>query len=210
MQEETSGRELRERLDLIECMISEGRRKTESWGWTFVLWGVAYFVAMLWASNGHPISIWGRNNNHAWPITMISAAVLTIAIGIVFGSGKGQRQPETLTGRAIVSIWIAVGISMLLIFPALAISNRLDEHSFVALIASMLAIANGASGMLIRWKSQIGCGIVWWITSVLACFGSQMQLTIVFASALFLCQIVFGIYAMIQESRRRQREIVHA
>jgi hypothetical protein len=205
MQEETSGTELRERLDLIESMISEGRRKTESWGWTFVLWGVAYFVAMLWASNWRMGSIWGRNN-HAWPITMIATAVLTIAIGLA----KGKREPETMMGRAIVSIWTAVGISMLSIFPALAISNRLDEHAFVALVASMLAIANGASGMVIKWKSQIGCGIVWWITSVVACFGSEIQLTVVFCSALFLCQIVFGIYAMIQESRRRQREIVHA
>ena len=38
--------ELKDRLNLIETMIAEGRRTTESWGWTFVLWGVAYYVAM--------------------------------------------------------------------------------------------------------------------------------------------------------------------
>ena len=27
---------LKDRLNLIETMISEGRRTTESWGWTFV------------------------------------------------------------------------------------------------------------------------------------------------------------------------------
>ena len=33
--------DLNDRLTLIETMIAEGRRSTESWGWTFVLWGVA-------------------------------------------------------------------------------------------------------------------------------------------------------------------------
>ena len=31
--------ELKDRLSLIETMIAEGRRTTESWGWTFVLLG---------------------------------------------------------------------------------------------------------------------------------------------------------------------------
>ena len=42
--------ELKDRLSLIETMIAEGRRTTESWGWTFVLWGVAYYVAIAWTA----------------------------------------------------------------------------------------------------------------------------------------------------------------
>lgn len=60
MQEQTIEKDLRERVDLIECMISEGRRSTQSWGWTFVLWGIAYYVAVAWASWGGPLSIWGN------------------------------------------------------------------------------------------------------------------------------------------------------
>ena len=37
MQEHTTEQELKDRLSLIESMIAEGRRNTESWGWTFVL-----------------------------------------------------------------------------------------------------------------------------------------------------------------------------
>ena len=44
--------DLNERLNLIEAMIAEGRRKTESWGWTFLLWGVAYYVAIGWVALG--------------------------------------------------------------------------------------------------------------------------------------------------------------
>ncbi|HEX8711312.1 MAG TPA: hypothetical protein VF730_05515, partial [Terracidiphilus sp.] len=81
---------------------------------------------------------------------------------------------------------------------------------FVAIIAAMLAVANGASGMILKWKMQLTCAIVWWITSVAACFGADAQVTIVFLIALFLCQIVFGIYAMICESRRRVPGAAHA
>lgn len=206
MQNQTSEKDLRDRLDLIECMLAEGRRKTESWGWTFLLWGAAYIVAILWASSGGSVSVWGVHTGLAWPVTMITAVVLTIAIGVWKGKGK----PNTSMGRAVVSIWISVGISMILIFPSLAITGRLDEHSFVAIVAALLAVANGASGMISRWKMQVVCAAVWWITTVVACFGSETELTIVFLSALFLCQIVFGIYAMTMESRRRQRETVHA
>jgi len=45
--------ELKDRLSLIESMIAEGRRTTESWAWTFVFWGVAYYVAILWTAVYH-------------------------------------------------------------------------------------------------------------------------------------------------------------
>jgi hypothetical protein len=203
-----NGNELVERVRLIEAMMAEGRRRTESWGWTFVLWGVAYYVAIGWATWGAGLSVWGVDSRQlAWPVTMIGATLLTIAIGI----RQGKGQPETKIGRAIGSIWSAVCISMLLLFPALSIAGRVDQHGFVAIVAAMLGVANGASGMILRWKMQMGCAVVWWIASVAACFGSEAQLTVVFLTALFLCQIVFGIYAMIAESRRRgQCGAVHA
>ena len=208
MTDELDGKDLAERVKLIESMMAEGRRKTESWGWTFVLWGVAYYVAIAWATWGAGLSVLGAGSRQlAWPVTMIAAAVLTMAIGL----RKGKGQPGTTSGRAIASIWSSVGVSMLLLFPALSIAGRVDQHSFVAIVAAMLAVANGASGMILKWKMQIACAVVWWITSVAACFGSDVQLGVVFLTALFLCQIVFGIYAMICESRRRRRSgVVHA
>jgi hypothetical protein len=208
MTDEMDGKDLAERVRLIESMMTEGRRKTESWGWTFVLWGVAYYVAIAWATWGAGLSVWGAGSRQlAWPVTMIAAAALTMAIAL----RQGKGQPGTTIGRGIVSVWSSVGVSMLLLFPALSIAGRVDQHSFVAIVAAMLAVANGASGMILRWKIQIACAVVWWITSVAACFGSGAQLTVVFLTALFLCQIVFGVYAMISESRRRrQGGVAHA
>src|SRR5579871_5667712 len=106
MNEETSSQELRERLSLIESMIAEGRRRTESWGWIFLLWGAAYCVAIGWATRGQDLSVWGSGHSLAWPVTMLVAFVLTLAIG--FSKGKGQ--PSTTLVRAIVATWISVGI----------------------------------------------------------------------------------------------------
>ena len=69
MIQQSREQELKDRLNLIEAMIAEGRQTTASWGWAFVLWGIAYYVAIAW-------SIWG-NANIAWPVTMIVAAVIT-------------------------------------------------------------------------------------------------------------------------------------
>ncbi len=204
MQNETSTQDLATRVALIESMIAEGRRGTESWGWTFLLWGLAYYVAIGWSTWGN--TVWG-GVAVAWPVTMIAAVVLTIVIG----ARRSGGHTSTTMGRAVSSIWIAVGTSMLLLFPALGSSGRLEPHAFVAMIAAMLGFANGASGLILKWKMQFACAVVWWAASIAACFGSERQLMAVFLGALFFCQIVFGIYAMIRESSRRKRSgVVHA
>ena len=215
MQEEMGERDLKDRLALIESMIAEGRRSTESWGWVFVLWGVAYYVAIAWASWGGGASVWGHqsvrvgsvHSGLAWPVTMFCGAALTLWIGL----RRGRRQPGTAIGRAVTSVWIGIGGSMLVLFPALSASGRMDGHSFVALVAGMLGAANAGSGLILRWKMQLACALVWWAAAVAACFGTVSQAVVVFLVAVFLCQIAFGVYAMMLEARRRGREgLAHA
>ncbi|WP_348262778.1 hypothetical protein P8935_23680 [Telmatobacter sp. DSM 110680] len=199
MQEQTSTQDLKDRLALIESMMTEGRRTTESWGWVFVLWGVAYYVAILWTALGQ--------STLAWPVTMISACVLT---GVLVSIRSGNH-PNTNLGRSIGSIWIAAGISMFLLFLSLGTSGRIDQHIMVAVVGAMLGTANAASSMILKWKMQFACAVVWWAVTVFACFGKGKQLTIAFLAAIFFCQIVFGIYGMIAESRvRKMRGTAHA
>jgi hypothetical protein len=199
MQDHTTEQELRDRLSLIESMIAEGRRNTESWGWTFILWGVAYYIAIAWSAWSH--SVW------AWPVTISIAVVATIVVA----SFKGGNHPETTLGRAVGSIWMAAGISMFVLFLALGLSGRLDQHLFVAVISAILGMANGASALILRWKVQLACAVVWWLAAVAASFGSDAQSTMVFLVAIFLCQIVFGIYGVIAEAQeRKQPGPVHA
>jgi hypothetical protein len=200
MPDQATERELKDRLSLIENMIAEGRRHTESWGWAFVLWGVAYYVAIAWSRWGH--SVW------AWPATTLIAVILTIVVA----SSRAGHHPQTTLGRAIGSIWIALGISMSLLFPALGLTGRLtDQHVFVAVISAILGMANGASALIIRWKVQLACAAVWWLAAVAACFGTEAESTYVFLVAIFLCHIVFGVYGAIAEAQEHKRRgPVHA
>ena len=184
--------ELKDRLSLIESMISEGRRTTESWGWTFLLWGVAYYIAIAWSAFA-PSAI-------AWPVTMIVASVLT---GVI-GSRISAKQPETTSGRAMAAIWIGMGISLFILMVCLGITGRLDMRTAVAIIGAMLGASNATSSIILRWKMQFACAVVWWAAMVAALFTTEDRAGIIFLVAIFFCQIVFGIYGMIAESRRNK------
>ena len=205
--------ELTARLSLIESMIAEGRQKTESWGWTFVLWGAAYSAAIVIANLGAPMAEWTTFGHRtiAWPVTMVGAMILMF-VYIAIASRRNPSQPDTTMGRAIYCMWIAMGISMFLLLLASGISGRLDQQMFVAIVASMLGTVNAASSMLLKWRQQFLCAIVWWATAVAACFCNVTQCTLLFLAAIFLCQIVFGAYGMISERKliARKSGAVHA
>lgn len=192
-------RELKERLDLIESMIAEGRQATGNWGWVFILWGVAYYVAIAWASSGwNPVA--------AWPVTMIAAGVVT---GLV--KRRGTRNPPRTGSRgAIGSIWMVVGSLLLVLMMSLGFSGRLDSHISLAVVGTMLAVANGASSVILKWKMQFACALVWLGAAEVGCFGTATQGLVMFLAATFFCQIIFGIYVMMTESRRRVRGAAHA
>jgi hypothetical protein len=193
MPDQMTSQDLKERLALIEDMIAEGRRSTQSWGWVFVLWGIAYYVAIL---GGGII-----RNPMVWPVTMISACVLT---GVFVATRKGHSHVNTTIGRAIGSVWIAAGISMFLVLLSLGSSGRIDQNIMVAVLGAMLGSANAASSMILKWKLQFACAVVWWACAVFACFAKTTPVAVAFLTAIFLCQIVFGLYAMMMDARRRR------
>jgi len=199
MKEETTMQDLQERLAMIESMLAEGRRATQRWGWSIVLWGVAYYVATGWAT-------WGKSNL-AWPVTMIAAGIIT-AVGFTRGS---RGTAETVVGRAIGGVWAGMGISTFILLMTLGLSGRYDGHVCVAIVGAMLGSANLASAIIIKWKAQYLCAAVWLASTVVAGFGSDRATLIAFLAATFLGMIAFGIYAMICESRqRKQNGVVHA
>lgn len=196
MQGDMSRQDLEARLSLIENMIAEGRRSTQSWGWAFVLWGIAYYIATAW-------SAWS-DRAWIWPATMLSAVIVTICVAYT-RAGEG---PGSNLGRAISAIWIALGISMFVLFVPLGMSGRLsDEHLFMAVVSGILGMANGASALILRWKAQFTCAVLWWASAVTACLSSHKLSTIAFLVAVFLCQIVFGLYAVATDARQRKRRV---
>jgi hypothetical protein len=181
MAEFTDRQEHNDRLSLIETMIAEGRQTTEHWGWTFVLWGLAYYVAIAWSTWGH--------SNYAWPVTMIGTGLLTAIIA----SRRGSQKPETTISRSIGAIWIAVGISLFILCLSTALSGHAEQHVFLAMIEAMLGAANATSGIILKWAAAVA-----------SLFGTIDQSSLAFVIAIFLCQIVFGMYMAISEARDPQ------
>jgi hypothetical protein len=197
--------ELKDRLELIEQMMAQGRHSTESWGWTFVLWGVAYLIATAWSSGLVPTPLWSRQYL-AWPLTMIVAAIVTSVVA----SRRDHGHPQTTMGRAIAAVWSAMGISHFVTLLALGLSGRYEIHVFLAIIGGMLGVANLASAIMLKWKMQFVCALVWLGAAFAGCFGTENQAGIAFLAATFFGQIVFGIYAMVRDARRRKQVAVHA
>lgn len=186
------------RLNLIESMIAEGRRTSQQWAWAYLLWGAAYYVAIAW-------SIWGKSWM-AWPVTMLAAAVFTAIVS----SRIRRNAPATSIGRALGALWSVMGTVLFLLLISLSVSGRGEIHLIVAFAAAMLAVANGISSAILRWKMQFACAVVWLACAIGACFADETQLAVLSLAAIFLCQIVFGIYGMVLEGRRRSRGVAHA
>jgi hypothetical protein len=192
--------DLKAQLNLIETMMAAGRRSTESWGWSFLLWGIAYYVATAWSTLGR--------SNWAWPVTMTAA----IAVTAIIGARVSRGHPETTLGRAIGGVWKVMGTSLGVVMLALSLSGHYDIHVYMAIIGAMLAVAHGTSSLILKWKMQFACALVWLGAGVAGCFGSDNQAGISFLVAIFFCQILFGIYAMTLDARRRRQRqgAVHA
>jgi len=181
--------EIWDRIVLIESMMSEGRKKTESWGWSFVLWGVAYYVATAWATLGH--------SNWAWPVTMVVAGALTAAVPVLRKREAGRT--ETTIGRAIGAVWIGMGSALFLVCMVVGFSGHAEQHALLTTIEGFVGAANVISAIILRWRVQFFVGILWWIAAGVTAFVSIEQTGYIFLAAIFFCQIVFGVYMMISE-----------
>ncbi len=199
MTEMNERQELNERLELIEGMIGEGRRTTARWGWVFVLWGVAYLVAIAWTASGHGVQ-------YAWPVTMTATAV----INGVYGSRVARRAggARTTIGRAMAGIWTSMGLSLFMFGFAEGASRHADPHALLAGFEIILGMGFMASSIVLRWKVQFACAVLWWATAMVALFGTLQQARVGFIAGTGLCMIAFGIYAMVREGGC-QGNVVH-
>lgn len=199
MTEFSGADEVRDRLNLIESMVLEGRRGTERWGWVFVLWGVAYYVAIVWSVEAR--------FEWAWPVTVIAALLIS---GVIRRArARGRAQARTTLSRSVGAVWCAFGVSVFLLLMGLGLSGLMtDGHVAFAIIAAMLGMANGASGMMLRWRPQMACALAWWAAALVSCWEKSLVLDtpVAFLAAIFLCQIVFGVYLMSLEARKSRAQ----
>lgn len=188
--------ELLERLELIERMVMQGRRTTQNWGWTFVLWGAGQLIALAWnIFLGHP--------EIAWPVTMTLCGILT---GIGSGRMRKAEGAETIVSRSLGSIWFSCGIA---IFFLGIIGNPIGFftfRTFTQVLFVLMGVANLASGTILRWRTQQVLGIVWWAAAVLVMVVSDHTALWTFVIMTLVAELLFGIYLMLRE----RPELSHA
>jgi hypothetical protein len=199
MTEQETHDELLTRFELVEMMVKEGRRSTEYWGWTFVLWGTAYLIAIAW-------SYWGHRPDIAWPVTMIAATVLTIVVA----TRKKRDKPQTPVSRAISGIWTAVGSALFIFCFAAAISGRSEIHVYIAAIEILLGVANCAISITLRWRGQFLIALLWWVSAVVTLFISAQWIMPIFVIDTLIGFLGFGLYLMYRERRDRRLRVQHA
>ena len=199
MTEQETQEELLTRFELVEMMVKEGRRSTEYWGWTFVLWGTAYLIAIAW-------SYWLHQPNIAWPVTMIAATVLTTVVA----ARKKRAKPQTPVSRAIGGIWTAVGSAIFIFCFAVGLSGHAEMHSYIATVEILLGVANCAVSMVLRWRGQFLIALLWWVSAVVTVYVSSQWIMPILVIDTLIGFLGFGLYLMYRESRDRRLRVQHA
>ncbi|HTU51461.1 MAG TPA: hypothetical protein VMF56_12760 [Acidobacteriaceae bacterium] len=199
MTEQETQEELLTRFELVEMMVKEGRRSTEYWGWTSVLWGTAYLIAIAW-------SYWLHQPNIAWPVTMIAATVLTVGVA----TRKKRAKPRTPVSRAITGIWTAVGTAIFIFCFAAGLSGHAEMHVYIATVEILLGVANCAISMVLRWRGQFLIALMWWISAVATCFVAMRLVMPILVLDTLIGFLGFGLYLMYRERRDRRLRVQHA
>ena len=192
--------DLHDRLQLIESMIQEGRSSSGYWGWTFLLWGVAYLIAIAW-------TYFLPYPQYSWPVTMTATALLFAAM-IRWKHTKRPR-PESSRSRALAGIWFAVGTAIFLFAFAGAASGHFEFHMYLAGIEILIGTAHASSAFTLRWRPQFLIALVWWISGVASYYVAVAYLLPIMIVATLIGNIAFGIYLMRLESAGRQTRVVH-
>jgi hypothetical protein len=181
--------ELLDRIDLIERMIGEGRRTTQYWGWTFVLWGVGQLIALAWSN-------YGGNPAVAWPVTMVACGVLT---GIGSWRMHATERAETFISRALGAIWFSCGISISVLAFIGNPKGTFKESAFLAAFFALMGFANFASGLVLHWRMQQAMGILWWAAAAVAMLAPDKFVLWIFVGMDVVGEILFGLYLMARE-----------
>jgi len=185
--------EVQDRLRLIEAMMAEGRRTTERWGWSLLLWGIGPLMAMWWAARW-PHGAW------AWPVTMSLCAIIN---GVVVKARRRPGKAETTTMRSVGAVWTCTGITVLFLAFGAVASRTLEFRFLYVAVFALAAVAHGTSSLILRWWPQFLAALVWWIASALAFVVPVGRLPQIAAFSLILANVVFGAWLTSREWRRR-------
>lgn len=185
--------EAMDRLKLIEAMMTEGRRSTQRWGWSFLLWGIGPLVAMYWTSHL-------GNSALAWPVTIF---LCVIANGLVLKIRRQRGESKTAVTRSLSAVWTCTGTTVLLLSFGAALTGMQNPRMIYAALFALAAAAQGASSLILRWWPQFLAALVWWVACAIAFVVPAARLQDLAMTALLLANVVFGAWLAYREWSRK-------
>jgi hypothetical protein len=183
----------RNRLELIEEMIADGRRTTEGWGGPLVLWGI-----------GHLAGFAGNRWFHAYKAWLVIVPICFVASLVLLGRGSADKR--TFAGRAVHAVWSAemVGLSIL---DLIAVpSGRIGSDGYDLFFLCSMGTCMYVNGVVLRWPMCKWIGAVWWGAVLLGLALPAPWMGWIWLAATAVLQLGFGFYLVVRDRRSVVRD----
>ena len=185
--------EATEHLRVIRRMMEQTRRRGTEDNWIpFVIWGVGGLLAALVSQL---LADWGRWDLVYIPWNVYWPAGILISV-LVGRGGRHSYQAGGFIARAIFMTWTAVGITMLLVSFAVAVS--LLPPVALAILASLAGVGCFVTGAMLQERLLYSAAVLWWVGSL--AMMARPSLTFAILALLFAFGYLLPAYLM----RRRQ------
>lgn len=148
------------RADLawIRRLMEDTRRATYVSGGYFIVWGIAIGLGLL--------ATWLRIAGH-WQVSPFASWIACLALGAAatFWLVRNERREpvEAPAGRLIGQVWLAMGVSVLVLFFAGVGSGTLDGALMPALACTLTGGAVFLTGTLSGLGWLRGLAGAWWL-----------------------------------------------
>jgi len=173
-----------ESLAIIQNMIATAKNNLTDDGFHFLLWGFLVIAASI--ANYYLATINFSNNSLPWMIMPL----VGVPTAFIYEWRKSKHEKvRTLFDSIFGYLWLAVGVS---IFAVIFISVK-NQLSPIPFILTLVGLGTFVSGNMLKFKSLIFGGIVFWISAFAASFVDPAMQLLINAIATFIGYIIPGI-----------------
>lgn len=174
----------KESLDLITGMISKAKNQYHESDTSALLWGFANVIVFVLA---YLQSKYWIN----FPFNPFWLMIIPIILQVYFSrKERGSKRTVTFKDEAHYYVWIAFGISILILTVAGGFSGI--GYIVLPMLLLLFGIPTFISGCLKKFKLLIAGGAVCWILSIISFFFRENEVFLLVALAAFCAWVIPG------------------
>jgi hypothetical protein len=177
----------KQELAFIKKVMADSRNDTVDNGLHFITWGIlvalgqfgTYGIIVLNLNKYCSLWLWTGIVVLGWPVSWAMAH-----------NHRKKERVKTFAGRLLGNIWLAFGITAVLVGFAGGFTGRGNPNPVVAAVMGM---AYYLSGLVLGQRFVKYLGFVWWSGAVLMFVWSGLHQFLVFGSMMILFQVIPGV-----------------